>query len=157
LSEEFIMRRYQYLAAAIMAAPLLWAGLGAQEPQKPAAQTTIKRVPVARLETTDGPELFRAYCAVCHGSGGKGDGPAAKALKTPPADLTTIAKRHGGTFPIKTVEETILADNDPPTVAHGTREMPLWGPIFRRAGGGRDVATMATANLLKHLESLQVK
>jgi mono/diheme cytochrome c family protein len=157
LSEEFIMRRYQYLAAAIMAAPLLCAGLGAQEPQKPAPQTTIKRVPVARLETTDGAELFRAYCAVCHGSGGKGDGPAAKALKTPPADLTTIAKRHGGKFPIKTVEETILADNDPPTVAHGTREMPLWGPIFRRAGGGRDVATMATANLLKHLESLQVK
>ena len=151
------MKRYQYLAVATLATPLLCAGFAAQEPQKPAPQTTIKRVPVARLETTDGAELFRTFCAACHGLGGKGDGPAAKALKTPPADLTTIAKRHGGTFPIKTVEETILADNEPPMIAHGTREMPLWGPIFRRAGGGRDVATLATTNLLKYLESLQIK
>ena len=149
------MTRYLYFVAAVVATPFLCAGLAAQEPQKPAPQ--IKRVPAARPETTDGAEVFRAYCAVCHGSGAKGDGPAAKALKTPPADLTTISKRHGGKFPIKTVEETILADNEPATVAHGTREMPVWGPIFRRAGGGRDVATLATTNLLKYLESLQVK
>ena len=117
---------------------------------------TIKRVPAARLTSTDGAEVFKAYCAVCHGAGGKGDGPAAKALKTPPADLTTITKRHGS-FPSKTIEQTILADNEPVLLAHGTREMPIWGPIFRQAAGDRDVATMATANLLKYLESLQVK
>ena len=152
------MKRYLYLAAATAAATLipLGAGLAAQEPQKPATQTTIKRVPAARLTSTDGAEVFKAYCAVCHGAGGKGDGPAAKALKTPPADLTTITKRHGR-FPSKTIEQTILADNEPVTMAHGTREMPIWGPIFRHAGGDRDVATLATANLLKYLESLQVK
>jgi len=76
-------------------------------------------------------------------------------LSKPPANLTTITKRHG-IFPRKTVEEMILADNDPPTLAHGTREMPMWGPVFRKSGG-RDVEALAVANLLKYLESIQEK
>ena len=73
----------------------------------------------------------------------------------PPADLTTITKRHGK-FPTKTIESTILGDIEPVDPAHGTREMPMWGPIFRSAAD-RDVATLATANLVKYLESLPVK
>ena len=151
------MRRSLYFAAAAAAALVsLGAGLAAQEAQKPATnKPTIKRVPITSLTSTDGAELFRAFCSVCHGTGGKGDGPAAKALKTPPADLTTITKRHGQ-FPTKTIESTILGDIEPVDPAHGTREMPMWGPIFRSAAD-RDVATLATANLLKYLESLQVK
>ena len=35
-----------------------------------------------------GEALFRTHCASCHGSEGRGDGPAAAALAGPPADLT---------------------------------------------------------------------
>jgi mono/diheme cytochrome c family protein len=150
------MRRYFVLAACAVTlgiVPLAAWGSGAQEPaaQKP----TIKRVPAEPLKSLEGADIFRSYCAVCHGASGKGDGPAARGLSKPPANLTTITKRHG-IFPRKTVEEMILADNDPPTVAHGTREMPMWGPVFRKSGG-RDVEALAVANLLKYLESIQEK
>src|SRR5579863_5841414 len=46
-----------------------------------------------------GAGMFKDYCAVCHGKDAKGDGPAAPALKHAPADLTTLAKRHGGKLP----------------------------------------------------------
>ncbi len=46
-----------------------------------------------------GPDLYHAHCAACHGSDGKGNGPAAAALKTKPADLTVLAKNNGGKFP----------------------------------------------------------
>lgn len=148
------MKRYLILAlcaAAVSVVPL--AGQGGSQP-KPAQKPTVKRVPAQRLSSLDGATVFKEYCAVCHGDSGKGNGPAARALKTPPADLTTITKRHNG-FPRKTIEEMILAENEPPA-AHGSREMPVWGPIFRK-GGGRDVEALTTANLIKYLESIQQK
>lgn len=147
------MKRYVILvacAAALAGAPLA----GQSETQKPTQKPTIKRVPAERLASLEGKDIFKEYCAVCHGPGGKGDGPAAKALKKPPADLTTISKRHNG-FPRKTVEEMILAENEA-LPAHGNREMPIWGPIFRKSGG-RDVEALAAANLIKFLESIQEK
>ena len=35
---------------------------------------------------------FTTHCAVCHGATGRGDGPAAKGLNPPPADLTNQAR-----------------------------------------------------------------
>ncbi|HVL69742.1 MAG TPA: c-type cytochrome [Vicinamibacterales bacterium] len=122
--------------------------------QERGSKPVIKREPAQRLRSVEGANVYKEYCAVCHGVSGRGDGPAAAALKTPPADLTTIAERYGR-FPRATIRETILAENDPP-IAHGTREMPVWGPILRRSGG-RDVAVLAAANLLQHLESIQRK
>jgi mono/diheme cytochrome c family protein len=49
--------------------------------------------------TAAGRETFLKYCASCHGTTGKGDGPAAFAMKRPPRDLTAVAKRHEGKFP----------------------------------------------------------
>jgi mono/diheme cytochrome c family protein len=43
-----------------------------------------------------GHHYFVRYCSACHGVEGRGDGPAASALRTPPADLTRIAQRRGG-------------------------------------------------------------
>jgi mono/diheme cytochrome c family protein len=149
------MRRYLTCAAACAALTILPIYSSAQSSQSP-AKPTVKRVPAERLPSVDGPEIYRTYCAVCHGANGKGDGPAAAALKMPPADLTKISERYGGKFPRKTVEEKILADNEPVTLAHGTREMPIWGPIFRR-GSDRDVVSLATSNLIAYLESLQQK
>lgn len=122
-----------------------------QAEQKP----TIKREQLQQIETVDGKTLFRDYCAVCHGTDGKGNGPAAPALKTPPPDLTTIAKRHGK-FSAKDVEEQITGTGRM-AGAHGTREMPMWGPAFRGAHSNPDVAKLAIANLVKHVESIQAK
>lgn len=145
------MRRY--LTFSVIALMFGAAGVVAavgQAEQKP----TIKRDSVQRIESVDGKDLFRDYCAVCHGADAKGNGPAAVALKTPPPDLTTIAKRHGK-FSAPDVEDQITGSGR--TAAHGTREMPMWGPAFRAAHSNPDVSKLAIANLVKHLESIQVK
>jgi mono/diheme cytochrome c family protein len=80
-------------------------------------------------KSIEGEELFRSYCAACHGRDGKGGGPAAPALKTPPADLTSIARRNGGAFPRDRVIQYV-ANGEPSTPAHGSREMPIWGANF---------------------------
>jgi high-affinity iron transporter len=43
--------------------------------------------PVAR-----GAAVYSKYCALCHGSGGAGDGRAASMQKVPPADLTVSSR-----------------------------------------------------------------
>jgi mono/diheme cytochrome c family protein len=71
---------------------------------------------------------YSSGCSVCHGTDGKGAGPLAAELKTKPANLTMLAKRNGGVFPLNTVYETI--DGRRPIASHGTREMPVWGQRF---------------------------
>ena len=140
--------------ALVAAIPLLAAGPDPQSKQEPARdKPTIKREPAKRLTSFDGAHVYREYCAVCHGVSGRGDGPAAPALKIPAADLTRITQRHGE-FPRKTIEEMILGQDLEPS--HGSREMPIWGPIFRRSGD-RDVQTLIVSNLVEHIRSLQVK
>lgn len=75
-----------------------------------------------------GKQLYKNHCAACHGSEGKGDGPVASSLTKRPSDLTTLAMRNGGTFPTGYVAN-VLRFGSPPA-AHGTSEMPVWGPIF---------------------------
>src|SRR5271165_1456991 len=72
-----------------------------------------------------GTEMFKTWCASCHGLQGKGDGPAAAALKIPPADLTQLAKKNGGKFPMEKVRNYI--DGTKEVAAHGSRDMPVWG------------------------------
>lgn len=76
-----------------------------------------------------GQEMFQQFCAACHGADAKGDGPAASNLKTPPADLTTLAKRHTGKFPYEYVSSVLRFGPGPS--AHGSSDMPTWGPIFQ--------------------------
>src|SRR5581483_10542527 len=75
-----------------------------------------------------GADLYFAYCSACHGRDGKGGGPVAKALKTPPPDLTLLARNNGGKFPRDQVELTVRGEGN--RSAHGSREMPVWGPFF---------------------------
>lgn len=118
------------------------------------SQTTIKRGPVTPVSDVSGVASFSAYCSVCHGVGAKGDGPAAKALKIPPADLTQMTKRHGGKYPADTVRMTIVGEQTMP--AHGTREMPMWGPVFRSVED-ESVVALRVKNLVDYLEHLQEK
>ena len=73
--------------------------------------------------------MFRSFCTACHGADAKGRGPAASAMKTAPADLTTIARRNRGTFPADAVARYV-ANGEPTIAAHGSKEMPVWGPNF---------------------------
>lgn len=114
-----------------------------------APQTTIKKEPAKNTLSTDGPGMFQSYCSPCHGKTGKGDGPAAPALKIKPADLTTVAKRHGGTFSVKDFEDRING-----TAAHGSSDMPVWGPIFRDLSGNDKLRVY---NLKEYIDSIQEK
>ena len=125
---------------------------GAQEqPQK-----TIENVPMKHTSPASGKEMYTNYCAVCHGTDGKGNGPAADALKTPPADLSVLAKNNGGKYPALKVASAIRGDAKVP--AHGSREMPVWGNLFRSVSQGHDSEVdQRVANLTKYIESLQAK
>lgn len=113
------------------------------------AQTLNSRVPL------DGPSIYKAYCAACHGADGKGDGPAAETLKQKPTDLTTIAKNNKGMFPRTTIEQVLHAGVK--WKAHGSREMPTWGPIFLAVHADDKIAYAHVHNLVTYLESIQVK
>ena len=120
------------------------------------AQTKIERTPAKPISSVQGVDSFKAYCASCHGPSAKGDGPAAKALTKAPADLTTIAKRHGGTFSAADVENTIRGTNE--LTAHGSRDMPIWGPVFDAiSANDKAVVQLKVTNLVNYLKSIQVQ
>ncbi len=75
-----------------------------------------------------GKSEFLSSCASCHGSDAKGDGPVAAVLKQRPADLTILAKKNGGVFPVEKVYRVI--DGREEVASHGSREMPIWGYRF---------------------------
>ena len=102
--------------------------------------------------TKKGWALYSQYCRSCHGDEGKGDGPAASALKVRPTDLTQIAKKYNG-FPTEKVMDWI--DGEKYAVGHGTREMPVWGKRFRRSPGGQKGAQSEIRLLTEYIESIQ--
>ncbi len=137
---------------ALVVTGIILSTAGTQEPQSRAGQTKEGQPLIASLK---GPDLFRAYCAPCHGEDGKGNGPVAPALNTKPSDVTTIAQRNGGVFPTKRVR-TIIA-GDELVIAHGSRDMPIWGPIFHQVEWDRDYGEIRLQNITRYLESIQQK
>ena len=104
-----------------------------------------------------GAELYRVFCASCHGKQARGDGPVAKTLKPTVPDLTHIASRNGGTFPAERVRETIDGQNLPRV--HGTRAMPVWGwdfyAINREDPARRERVNELIGRLVDYLASIQ--
>jgi mono/diheme cytochrome c family protein len=104
-----------------------------------------------------GASEYATYCAACHGLDARGDGPVAKALEKPPADLTRIAARRGGVFPSGEVARIIDGRFD--VTAHGPREMPVWGERFTEGipepGLGDEVARGRVVTLVAYLQSIQ--
>ena len=113
------------------------------------------QAPSYLIESLEGRDLFRAYCAACHGADARGGGPAAASLKTKPPDLTRIAERRGGAFPLAGVER-IIAGEEASAEAHGQRAMPIWGPILGQVQRDMNLGKVRIRNLAKYLESLQV-
>lgn len=124
-------------------------------PQEPAGKPTLKREVAKKTPVESGSIMFHEYCAPCHGAGGKGDGPAARALKKPPANLTLLLERNHGTFPLKRVQDVLRHGIDYPE--HGNSEMPIWGPTFRALGGDDQAVTLRIANLADYLRTIQVR
>ena len=89
-----------------------------------AATTVLACTSVLAQQKMDpGKREYDTNCAVCHGSDGKGNGPYGELLKRSPPDLTTMAKRNGGVFPVAKSYEMIEGAGP----GHGTRDMPIWG------------------------------
>ena len=105
------------------------------------------------IRSVEGVDLYRAYCASCHGKDGKGHGPVAPALKATVPDLTVIAKNNGDNFPVPRVRRIITGEGM--IASHGSREMPVWGPIFSQVEEDLDRGPVRLENLVKYLESIQ--
>ena len=112
--------------------------------------------PVPLIQSIKGADLFRAYCASCHGPDAKGTGPMLRSLKVKPADLTRIAMRNGGVFPKMRVER-IISGEEQPMSGHGSSEMPVWGPIFSQVTTDIDLGRVRIDNLARYLSSIQQK
>jgi len=122
------------------------------EDQKP----EVKHVSTPSTSAASGKQMFEAYCASCHGVSAKGDGPAAGALKSPPANLTVLSKNNGGKFPANRV--TSILRGQATVTAHGNRDMPVWGPVFWHMSQGHEAEVhQRVANLTHYIESLQAK
>jgi mono/diheme cytochrome c family protein len=109
----------------------------------------------AAVTKVEGAYAFRTYCASCHGTDGRGEGPMAANLRFRPPDLTLIAKRNGGSFPADRVQR--IVDGRKPLAGHGGPDMPIWGDAFRNTDTGYDEAQTRARiqSIVEHLRGLQ--
>jgi len=113
-------------------------------------------IPVDKTSANDGKQMYANYCAPCHGTDGKGTGPAAKALKTRPTDLTLLTRSNSGKFPDTHIVAILHFGVEEP--AHGSANMPVWGPILRNMNpSNAQEQQLRISNLTRYLESIQAQ
>jgi mono/diheme cytochrome c family protein len=110
--------------------------------------------PVLVPSSLIGSTSFDLYCASCHGRDGTGNGPAAFSLRIRPADLTTLTRRHNGTFPREQVRAYVDGKDRAPA-AHGSSDMPVWGPMLRALDPSDMRVSVRLDNLVAFIESIQ--
>ena len=149
------MRVMKFISVAVVLALLF--SLAIAQQAAPAQNTpSVKHVPITNAPPTSGKAMFNSYCAVCHGTDAKGSGPAASAMKTPPTDLTGLAKNSGGKYPAAHVAAVIRGQAT--TAAHGSQDMPVWGPLFSSISQGHESQVQQRiSNLVGYIETLQAK
>ena len=148
------MRVTKFISMAAVVAMSSALALGQAAP----AQSTpaVKHVPITNAPSNSGKEMFKSYCAVCHGLDGKGNGPAASAMKTPPSDLTTLSQKNGGKYPAPHVAAIIRGQATTPS--HGSQDMPVWGPLFSSLSQGHEgQVQQRVTNLVSYIETQQAK
>lgn len=109
------------------------------------------------IRPVDGASISRHYCAACHGLDGRGNGPASEALKRKVPDLTRLSLRNHSAFPAIHVRTVIMFGADDLLPAHGSKEMPIWGPIFHEIEFDQDLGKVRLENVTEYLESIQRK
>ena len=108
----------------------------------------------AVADPPNGADLYRTHCASCHGREGRGNGPVAASMRKPPPDLTQLSRRNGGLFPEARIRRIVDGRE---VESHGTRDMPVWGDIFKTiADGDADVPSRILA-IVRHVESMQLR
>ena len=139
-----------FVAGIVMLAPGMVSPAAAQAPASAPAQEEMK-------QSVPGGEVYRTYCASCHGTAARGDGPLASSMRRKPANLTEIATRNGGQFPSELVFKVI--DGRERVRGHGGPDMPVWGDAFARSrDGGDEVRVKAVIkSLVEYLESIQLR
>jgi hypothetical protein len=105
-----------------------------------------------------GAQAYQDYCAICHGTRALGDGPVAPELEVPPPDLTLIASRNGGTFPMRAVADTVYGYSG----KHQADLMPEFSPLLDGpdvavpdGSGGEEIMPVRLAEVVTYLQSLQ--
>ena len=141
------MKTWMVLAMLLLTAalPLLRAGQRASAPLGQRLSLPL-----------DGAQIFHNYCAACHGSNGKGHGPATGALRHAPPDLTLSSRRNGGKF-LRDRVKAIIAGQEQSIAARGSREMPIWGPALHDVEWDQDLGEVRLDNVTRFVESLQQK
>jgi len=123
---------------------------------KAAQKPVVKQTPIKQTSPASGKEMYTQYCAPCHGTDGKGGGPAANAMKTAPSDLTQLTKTHDGKYPANYLSGVLKFGS--PVNAHGSADMPVWGPLFQSLDKFHDTSVQQRiSNLVSYIETLQAK
>jgi mono/diheme cytochrome c family protein len=145
---KLVVRRQALVLGVLLGSIALFAvpGFGQQK---------IKKVPPAPTTAIGGADLYKQYCAACHGADGKGAGPAAAALKQAPGDQTQYAKRNSGRFPEDKFMRIMHGEQT--VVAHGSQDMPVWGPAFQNMSPDPSMAVSRLHALMDHLERIQAR
>jgi mono/diheme cytochrome c family protein len=113
-------------------------------------------IPVGKTAPVDGKSMFVNYCAPCHGVDGKGNGPVAPALRQKPTDLTVLSRNNNGRFPAAHI--TSVLEYGATIPSHGTREMPVWGPILGTMDQEQvQEKTIRISNLTAFLRTIQTR
>jgi mono/diheme cytochrome c family protein len=104
-----------------------------------------------------GARLFFNNCAACHGENGEGGGPVAATMRVTMPNLRSIAMRNGGVFPADAV--TAYVDGRETTAAHGDRQMPIWGDVFRgpEPGASERTVRQRIAAVVELIASMQYR
>jgi len=107
-----------------------------------------------------GMEMYQQLCSSCHGASAHGDGPVASLITIGVPDLTRIAARDGGDFPMEDVRRAIDGRWD--RRAHGARDMPVWGWQLYDISSTNDAEERAIVDsmidrLIGYLRSIQVE
>ena len=152
----------RFVCLILLAALVLSVSATAQTPSAGQSGTSsskpvqIKKTTAPYTDPTSGKAMYNAYCASCHGVDGKGDGPAASALKASPTNLTTLASSNHGNYPAASVANIVRGDTV--LAAHGDKDMPVWGPVFL-AIAHRDQAQelLRIRNLNDYIQQMQAK
>src|SRR3954452_8984819 len=117
------------------------------------SQPTIKTTNIHPASAASGHDMYAQYCAVCHGTAAKGNGPQPAAMRKPPTDLTQLSSSHSGKFPANEVAQAITGEAN--VAAHGSSQMPVWGELFRTSGSDAPEVRLRITNLTRYVETLQ--
>ena len=138
------------LSAIFLASTAIWGT---------AQDVKVKKTPVIQSDPSSGKQMYNNYCAPCHGIAGKGDGPAARSFKTPPTNLSLLAKNNSGQYPAEHFVNVLQFATSIP--AHGSKDMPVWGELFHSLsashGTERAESALRIHKLSDYVETLQTK